>query len=211
MAEHKKILMGAAARCRPASQPKPPPPRHRQGRHLRPAPRVRHQARVRQSRLDRTAVPQRLARRHRLRARPAGGLASSAWPTAMRRRPAMPASSICIPAPASAMRSAISTPPTATRRRWSSPPASRRARSCRCRPFSTPSAPRNFRGPMSNTASSRRAPKTCRRRSRAPITSRCSRPAGRPSSRSRSTTGRAPRSRSKPATSAANSAPIWKR
>ena len=46
---------------------------HRQGRHLRPASRVRHQARVRQSRLDRTAVPERLARRHRLRARPAGG------------------------------------------------------------------------------------------------------------------------------------------
>ncbi len=37
----------------------------------------------------------------------------------MRRPPATPASSICIPAPASAMRSAISTPPTATRRRWS--------------------------------------------------------------------------------------------
>ena len=31
--------------------------------HLRPVARVRHQARVRQSRLDRTAVPQRLARR----------------------------------------------------------------------------------------------------------------------------------------------------
>ena len=36
-------------------------------------------------------------------------------------------------------------------------------------------------------------PKTCRRRSRAPITSRCSRPAGRPSYRCRSTTGRARR------------------
>ena len=61
--------------------------------------------------------------------------------------------------------------------------------SCRCRRFSMPSARRNFRGPMSNTASSRRAPKTCRPRSRAPITWRCSRPAGRPSSRCRSTTG----------------------
>src|SRR6187551_1018420 len=77
---------------------------------------------------------------------------------AMRRRRAMPASSICIPAPASAMRSAISTPRTATRRRWSSRRASRRARSCRCRRFCTPNAPRNFRGPTSNTASNRRAP-----------------------------------------------------
>ena len=32
-----------------------------------------------------------------------------------------------------------------TSRRPSSPPASRRARSCRCSPFSTPSAHRNFR------------------------------------------------------------------
>ena len=47
---------------------------HRQGRHLQPPPRVRHQKGLRQSRLDRTAVPQRLARRHRLRARPAGSL-----------------------------------------------------------------------------------------------------------------------------------------
>ena len=48
--------------------------RHRQGRHLQPAARVRHQKGVRQSRLDRTAVPERLARRHRLRAGPAGSL-----------------------------------------------------------------------------------------------------------------------------------------
>ena len=47
---------------------------HRQGRHLRPAARIRHQESVRQSRLDRIAVPQRLAGRHRLRARPAGSL-----------------------------------------------------------------------------------------------------------------------------------------
>ena len=73
---------------------------------------------------------------------------------------------------------------------------------------SMPSAPRNFRGPMSNSASSRRAPRTCRRRSRAPITWRCSRPAGRPSSRCRSTTGPIQPSRSRRAASAANSAPI---
>jgi hypothetical protein len=36
---------------------------HRQGSHLRPAARVRHQARVRQSRLDRTDVPEQLAQR----------------------------------------------------------------------------------------------------------------------------------------------------
>ena len=52
------------------------------------------------------------------------------------------------------------------------------------------------------------APRTCRRRSRAPITSRCSRPAGRPSSRCRSTTGRVRRSRSRRARSAASSGPI---
>ena len=68
-----------------------------------------------------------------------------------------------------------------------------------------------FPGPMSNTASSRRGPRTYRRRSRAPITSRCSRRAGRPSSRCRSTTGRGRHSRSKPARSAANSAPIRQR
>ena len=74
MAEHKKILMGAAADVVPQTSQNRHRLAHRQGRHLRPAPRVRHQARVRQSRLDRTAVPQRLARRHRLRARPAGSL-----------------------------------------------------------------------------------------------------------------------------------------
>ena len=51
-------------------------------------------------------------------------------------------------------------------------------------------------------------PRTCRPRSRAPITWRCSRPAGRPSSRCRSTTGRIRRSRSRRARSAANSGPI---
>ena len=45
---------------------------HRQGCHLRAAARVRHQEGIRQSRLDRAAVPERLARRHRLRAGPAG-------------------------------------------------------------------------------------------------------------------------------------------
>ena len=48
--------------------------RHRQGRHLRPAARLRHQKSVRQSRLDRAAVPRRLARRHRLCAGPAGSV-----------------------------------------------------------------------------------------------------------------------------------------
>ena len=42
---------------------------------------------------------------------------ASAWPTATRRRRAMPASSICIRRPASATRSATSTPRIATRRR----------------------------------------------------------------------------------------------
>ena len=65
-----------------------------------------------------------------------------------------------------------------------------------------------FPRPYVKYSSSRRAPKTCRQRSRAPITSRCSRPAGRPSSRCRSTTGRVRRSRSRPARSAASSAPI---
>ena len=48
--------------------------RHRQAGDVRPAARLRHQEGVRQSRLDRIAVPERLARRHRLCARPAGGL-----------------------------------------------------------------------------------------------------------------------------------------
>ena len=64
-----------------------------------------------------------------------------------------------------------------------------------------------FPRPYVKFASSRRAPRTCRRRSRAPITWRCSRPAGRPSSRCRSTTGPIRPSRSKRARSAANSAP----
>ncbi len=51
-------------------------------------------------------------------------------------------------------------------------------------------------------------PRTCRRRSRAPITWRCSRPAGRPSFRCRSTTGPTRPNRSRRARSAANSAPI---
>ena len=73
--------------------------------------------------------------------------------------------------------------------------------------FSMPSARRNFRGPMSSSGSSRRAPKTSRRRSRAPITWRCSRPAGRPSSRCRSTTGPIRRRPSRPARSAARLGP----
>ena len=48
--------------------------RHRQARHARSVAGVRNQESVRQSRLDRIAVPERLARRYRLRAGLAGSL-----------------------------------------------------------------------------------------------------------------------------------------
>ena len=163
--------------------------------------------RVRQSRLDRAAVPQRLARRHRLRARPAGSLRRR---HGRRLRAGDPQRRLRQPAFRRRRRQCarqylhrVPQPDAAGHHRRPAgaldPAAAGRS--------SMPSARRNFRGPTSNTASSRRGPRTCRRRSRAPITSRCSRPAGRPSSRSRSTTGRVRRSRSSRARSAANSGP----
>ena len=62
-------------------------------------------------------------------------------------------------------------------------------------PSCSPKGRRNSRGLTSNGAASRRAPRMSRRRSHAPITPRCSRPADRPSCRSRSMTGTASASR----------------
>ena len=178
---------------------------------LRPAARVRHQEGIRQSRLDRTAVPERLARRHRLRAGPAGShrdrhgrrlraghpqrrLRQSAFGGRRRQRARQHLHRASQPdaagdhgGAAGALDPAAAGVP------------------------SMPSAPRNFRGPMSNTASSRRAPKTCRPQSHAPITWRCSRPAVRPLYPCRSTTGRGRRKPSRPATSAVRSARIRQR
>ena len=97
----------------------------------------------------------------------------SPWPTALPRQPAMPLWSISIRRLAPATRSAICSPPFAIARRSSSSPASRRARSCPIIRFFTPSRRPNSPNPMSNGAASRRAPRTCPRRSRGPGISPC--------------------------------------
>jgi hypothetical protein len=111
---------------------------------------------------------------------------------AMRWRPAMPHSSTLHSAAGVGhalgnIYTALPQPDTAGDHRR---PAGR-APSCRCMPSSMPSAPRSFRGLTSNTAvEPARAEGRARGDRARPTTPRCSRPAARPSSRCRSTTGR---------------------
>ena len=160
---------------------------------------VRHQESVRQSRLDRIAVPQRLARRYRLCAGPAGSLRHR---HGRRLCPGHPQRGFCQSAfgrrRRQRARQHLHRPPQPDAAGDHRGPAGALA-SCRCSRFSMPSAPRNFPVPTSSSRSSRRGPRMCRRRSRAPITWRCSRLAGRPLFRCRSTTGPIQRGRWKSA------------
>ena len=157
------------------------------------AARLRHDADLRQPRLDRAAAVPRLSARLRATCSACRKRWSSAWPTATRRRRATPPSSTCIRPPASATRWATSSPRYKNR----TPlviTAGQQARSILpVRPVPVlrrrrPSCP----SPTSSGAASRRAPRTCRWRSPAPTTSRCSRRAARCWCRSRPTTGTAP-------------------
>ncbi len=76
---------------------------HGPGRDVRAHAPARHDARVRQSGIDRDPVPDRLPRRPRVRARVCTRAPSSAWPAATRSARGGRPSSTCTPPPGSAM------------------------------------------------------------------------------------------------------------
>ena len=184
---------------------------HRQGRHAPSAARVWHPKGVRQSRLDRIAVSRRLARRHRLCAGPAGSFRDrhGRWLCAGHPQRRLRQSSFRRRGRQCAWQHLHRAPqPDADgdhrRTTGAQPPAAAGVSLCRARLGISAALCQ-----IQRRAGARR--RRARRDRACPIMWRCSRHAGRPSSRCRSTTGTIPPSRSKPVMSAANSAPIWRR